>query len=111
MTRCIPASPRSRPSREATWMPAAWAAAILVFVSASACRKEPAAASASPAPVPTAASSRIELGFLDESREPVGGEGGTLARRLTGEPATLDPILQSTGAEAEVLQYVARNLF
>jgi hypothetical protein len=39
------------------------------------------------------------------------GEGGTLVRRLTGEPATLDPILQSTGAEAEVLQYVARNLF
>ncbi|HEX4441146.1 MAG TPA: ABC transporter substrate-binding protein [Thermoanaerobaculia bacterium] len=69
---------------------------------------------AHPAPSTPAAPTRTpvpELGYLNETGEPVGTEGGTLVRRLTGEPATLDPILQSTGAEAEVLQYLARNLF
>jgi peptide/nickel transport system substrate-binding protein len=38
-------------------------------------------------------------------------DGGVLRRRLTGEPTTLNAVLQSSGPEAEVLQYVERNLF
>jgi len=67
-----------------------------------------------PTPSRSAAPTRTpvpKLGYVDETGERVGAEGGTLVRRLAGEPATLDPILQSTGPEAEVLQYVARNLF
>jgi len=87
--------------------------AALVLPLAFGCgRSERAGAPARPAaaskPTPTP---RVALGFLDETREPVGAEGGRLVRRLSGEPATLDPTLQSSGVEAEVLQYVARNLF
>jgi peptide/nickel transport system substrate-binding protein len=89
---------------------------ILVLVLASACRERPGAAapaSASPSP---AASATPEpepprLGFLDESREATPVDGGTLRRRLTGEPTTLNAVLQSSGPEAQVLQYVQRNLF
>ncbi len=37
-------------------------------------------------------------------------EGGVLRRRLVAEPTTLNAVLQSSAAEAEVLQYVQRNL-
>ncbi len=37
-------------------------------------------------------------------------EGGVLRRRLIAEPTTLNAVLQSSTAEAEVLQYVQRNL-
>jgi peptide/nickel transport system substrate-binding protein len=54
-------------------------------------------------PAPTAAAS--------SASEPAGEpEGGVLRRRLTGEPATLNAVLQSSTPEAEVLQYVTRNL-
>jgi peptide/nickel transport system substrate-binding protein len=62
-----------------------------------------------PAPTPTAAAP--ELGFLDESHDGVAIDGGTLHRRLTGEPTTLNAVLQSSAPEAQVLQYVQRNLF
>ena len=116
MTRFVPA--QLRPAAfvaalriRAAPFAAAFAIAFGFGLGSSACRQEPTAASVTPALAPTAVAPHAELGFTDESREPVGGEGGTLVRRLTGEPATLDPILQSTGAEAEVLQYVARSLF
>ncbi|HTR03602.1 MAG TPA: ABC transporter substrate-binding protein [Thermoanaerobaculia bacterium] len=73
-------------------------------------RREPAAPppTAAPAAAPTPAS---RLGFLDESREGMPVDGGVLRRRLTGEPTTLNAVLQSSAPEAEVLQYVQRNLF
>src|SRR5262245_2146621 len=37
--------------------------------------------------------------------------GGELRRRLLGEPTTLNAVLQSSVPEAQVLQYVQRNLF
>jgi peptide/nickel transport system substrate-binding protein len=50
------------------------------------------------------------LGFLDESREGTPVEGGILRRRLVGEPATLNAVLQSGLPEQQVLQYVSRQL-
>ncbi len=38
-------------------------------------------------------------------------DGGVLRRRLLGEPTTLNAVLQSSLPEAQVLQYVQRNLF
>ena len=38
-------------------------------------------------------------------------DGGVLHRRLFGEPTTLNAVLQSSAPEAQVLQYVQRNLF
>lgn len=37
-------------------------------------------------------------------------DGGVLRRRLVAEPTTLNAVLQSSAPEAEVLQYVQRNL-
>jgi len=85
---------------------------ILVFAFASACRERPVPAPAGvtvPAPTPTPEPFRF--GFLDESREGTPIDGGILRRRLTGEPTTLNAVLQSSGPEAQVLQYVQRNLF
>jgi len=67
---------------------------------------------AAPAPRPTR-TPRVKpvLGFLDESREGPAVDGGTLRRRLDGEPTTLNAVLQSSAPEAQVLQYVQRNLF
>jgi peptide/nickel transport system substrate-binding protein len=47
---------------------------------------------------------------LDESREGTPVEGGVVRRRLVGEPATLNAILQSGLPEQQVLQYVSRPL-
>ncbi|HSS45686.1 MAG TPA: ABC transporter substrate-binding protein [Thermoanaerobaculia bacterium] len=49
-------------------------------------------------------------GFIDESRDGTPAEGGALRRRLIGEPATLNAVLQSTFPEQQVLQYLSRNL-
>jgi peptide/nickel transport system substrate-binding protein len=49
-------------------------------------------------------------GFIDESRDGTPVDGGTLRRRLIGEPATLNTVLQSTFPEQQVLQYLSRNL-
>lgn len=61
------------------------------------------------APTPTEAPAPA-LGYLDESREGVPVEGGVLRRRLVGEPATLNAVLQSGLPEQQVLQYVSRQL-
>jgi peptide/nickel transport system substrate-binding protein len=87
----------------------AWAGLALVCLSgACRARETPLAAeparSAAASPSPTRA-----VGFSDESSEPP-VEGGVLRRRLTGEPATLNAVLQSSTPEAEVLQYVQRTL-
>src|SRR4029453_11855535 len=88
------------------------AAAILSLgILAAGCRgrSEVPAAAVSPAPRPTAPAP--PLGFIDESREGTPVDGGVLRRRLTGEPTTLNAVLQSSAPEAQVLQYVQRNLF
>ena len=79
---------------------------------AAACRakEQPAAAVKSlPTPVPTAAPEPV-LGYIDESKKGVPGEGGVLRRRLVGEPGTLNAVLQSALPEQQVLQYLSRNL-
>lgn len=85
--------------------------AMLLVVAA--CRgREEAAATAGPnvpGPTPTAAPEPL-LGFLDESREGVPIAGGVLRRRLVGEPATLNAVLQSGLPEQQVLQYLSRPL-
>lgn len=50
------------------------------------------------------------LGYIDESRRGTPVEGGVLRRRLIGEPATLNAVLQSTLPEQQVLAYLSRNL-
>jgi peptide/nickel transport system substrate-binding protein len=52
-----------------------------------------------------------QLGYIDESGQGTPVDGGVLRRRLTGEPTTLNAVLQSSLPEAQVLQYVQRNLF
>ena len=49
-------------------------------------------------------------GFVDETRGATPVEGGILRRRLVGEPATLNAVLQSSLPEQQVLQYLARQL-
>ena len=71
----------------------------------------PSALPPTPGPARTATSAPAKLGYLDESRSGSPVDGGELHRRLTGEPTTLNAVLQSSGPEAEVLQYVQRNLF
>jgi peptide/nickel transport system substrate-binding protein len=61
------------------------------------------------APTSTAAPAPA-LGFLDESREGTPVDGGVLRRRLVGEPATLNSVLQTGLPEQQVLQYVSRQL-
>jgi len=87
---------------------------VLSVVLASACREHPGPAATAPAPSPAPRIPTPALpafGFLDESHEGTPVDGGTLRRRLTGEPTTLNAVLQSSGPEAQVLQYVQRNLF
>ena len=50
-------------------------------------------------------------GYVDETGDGRPVDGGTLERRLVGEPTTLNAVLQSALPEAQVLQYVQRNLF
>jgi peptide/nickel transport system substrate-binding protein len=85
----------------------------LLLAVAAACRgrEEPAVAAAprAPGPTPTVAPEPL-LGFRDESREGVPIRGGVLRRRLVGEPATLNAVLQSGLPEQQILQYVSRSL-
>ena len=84
--------------------------ASLALALALACRarevpaRHPAVPTAAPPP-PTPV-----LGFIDESRSGTPQDGGTLRRRLIGEPATLNPVLQTGLPEQQVLQYLSRNL-
>src|SRR5437762_7777059 len=90
-------------------------ARLLVLVClVAACRaKEPpgpaAVSRTAPAPKPTAIPEPV-LGYIDESRIGTPADGGTLTRRLVGEPGTLNAVLQSSLPEQQVLQYVSRNL-
>lgn len=95
--------------------PRALAAALLSLLAASACREKatlvPGRAAVSPSAGANARpSTPPPLGFLDESGIAPTGSGGTLARRLTGDPSTLNGVMQSGVPEQEVLQYVSRNL-
>ncbi|MEP6993605.1 MAG: ABC transporter substrate-binding protein [Acidobacteriota bacterium] len=84
----------------------------------SGCRTRERAADSRIAPTPAAApvpapkpspTPRVALGFLDESTEPP-ADGGVLRLRLVGEPTTLNAVMQSSAPEAQVLQYVQRNV-
>src|SRR6266508_4490736 len=75
-----------------------------------ACRGREQTAGVSPAARTPTAAPAPALGFLDESREGPPVEGGVLRRRLVGEPATLNAVLQSGLPEQQVLQYVSRQL-
>jgi peptide/nickel transport system substrate-binding protein len=83
---------------------------LLLLLAFAACRAKPAERpAAAVAPTPAAAPAPA-LGYLDESREGTPVEGGVLRRRLVGEPATLNAVLQSGLPEQQVLQYVSRQL-
>src|SRR5437879_5749687 len=89
--------------------PAACALGLLLAWSGGCRDREPRIAAPapplrSPTPLPV-------LGFLDEAGTGSPRDGGVLQRRLVGEPTTLNAVLQSSAPEAEVLQYVQRNLF
>jgi len=81
---------------------------VAALLAMAACRARPEAA----APAGAAPVASVTPGFaLDESGEGPVHDGGTLRRRLTGEPTTLNAVLQSSLPEALVLAYVQRNLF
>ncbi|MGE5413725.1 MAG: ABC transporter substrate-binding protein, partial [Syntrophomonadaceae bacterium] len=86
-----------------------------ILPAAAACRAHPeppaAALPVTREPARTATPAPPPLGFLDESHAGRPVDGGVLRRRLTGEPTTLNAVLQSSAPEAQVLQYVQRNLF
>jgi ABC-type transport system substrate-binding protein len=90
-------------------------ARLLVLVClAAACRareapKPVAVSRTAPVPTPTAIPEPV-LGYIDESKIGTPADGGTLTRRLVGEPGTLNAVLQSGLPEEQVLQYVSRNL-
>jgi len=85
-------------------------AVVTALVVAAACRARP-----------EAAPPRAELDLIrtptrasaapEEGGEGAPADGGTLTRRLVGEPTTLNAVLQSSLPEAQVLQLVQRNLF
>ena len=78
---------------------------VLVFAAACRARREVAAEHfAGPVPTPAA-------GLVEEGAGGRPAQGGTLQRRLVGEPTTLNAALQSSLPEAQILQYVQRNLF
>jgi peptide/nickel transport system substrate-binding protein len=84
-------------------------AILLGLVGACRAREAAAPPAAEPTPAPTEAPAPA-LGYLDESRDGTPVEGGVLRRRLVGEPATLNAVLQSGLPEQQVLQYVSRQL-
>src|SRR5262245_13836684 len=86
-----------------------WAVAGILLVAAVACPGRAAAAHAPARATPEAVAPALE--FRDGSKDGTPEPGGTLQRRLAGEPTTLNAVLQSSLFEALVLQYVQRNLF
>ena len=87
------------------------AVALGLSLLVAACRAKPEPAAAVPAATSAPRPAPPALGFIDESREGTPVDGGVLRRRLFGEPTTLNAVLQSSAPEAQVLQYVQRNLF
>src|SRR5262245_62992012 len=85
----------------------------VLLLAAVACRarreESPAPAPSLAHPTPQAAEPGLE--FLDGTKDGTPQAGGTLYCRLAGEPTTLNAVLQSGVFEAQVLQYVQRNLF
>src|SRR5438552_13347275 len=84
--------------------------AIFLLVLGACRAREPSAGSASVARAAPPAAPAPVLGFVDETRGATPVEGGILRRRLVGEPATLNAVLQSTLPEQQVLQYLSRPL-
>jgi peptide/nickel transport system substrate-binding protein len=84
-------------------------AILLVLLGACRAREDAVRGIPGVAPTSTAAPAPA-LGFLDESREGTPVDGGVLRRRLVGEPATLNSVLQTGLPEQQVLQYVSRQL-
>ena len=84
--------------------------AALLF-SVLACRRgePPAAASRATTPRPTPLEAPL-LGYIDESGTGTPADSRVLRRRLIGDPATLNAVMQSGLPEQLVLQYVSRNL-
>ena len=74
--------------------------AFALAAAACACRREATRPPSAPA----------AIGFLDESGVGLPKPGGTLFRRLEGEPATLNPLLQTDDYASFVLADVVRNL-
>jgi len=88
-----------------------WSAGLALCLLGAACRAKPEPEAAVRTPSPTARPALPALGFIDESSQGTPVDGGVLRRRLFGEPTTLNAVLQSSAPEAQVLQYVQRNLF
>jgi peptide/nickel transport system substrate-binding protein len=82
---------------------------LLLVVAAVACRAREKPGASAAAPEPTPAQPPL-LGYIDESGEGPPRSGGTLRRRLYGDPTTLNAVLQSGVPDQQVLQYVSRNL-
>ena len=90
---------------------AAFALGSALLAAACRAKPEPAAAVRAPVSTPAPRPAPPTLGFIDESGQGTPVDGGVLRRRLFGEPTTLNAVLQSSAPEAQVLQYVQRNLF
>ncbi|HEV2063963.1 MAG TPA: ABC transporter substrate-binding protein [Thermoanaerobaculia bacterium] len=84
-------------------------AALLLCVLACRRAEPPVAArpAATPRPAPIAAP---VLGYIDENGMGTPVDSPVLRRRLIGDPATLNAVMQSGVPEQQVLQYVSRNL-
>jgi peptide/nickel transport system substrate-binding protein len=84
-----------------------WVGTVSLAAAALACGR----ASDRPArPAHTSAVASPAVAYVDESERGKPADGGTLYRRLEGEPATLNPILQTSDYETYVLADVTRNL-
>ena len=88
-----------------------WAVGLALCFLGAACRAKREPVGAVRTPSPTVRPAPPALGFIDESSQGTAVDGGVLHRRLFGEPTTLNAVLQSSAPEAQVLQYVQRNLF
>lgn len=84
---------------------------LTAVVGVSACRREEPSAAVRPAPSPRPTPIEAPvLGYIDESGMGTPTDSPVLRRRLIGDPATLNAVMQSGVPEQQVLQYVSRNL-
>ncbi|HEY7864100.1 MAG TPA: ABC transporter substrate-binding protein, partial [Thermoanaerobaculia bacterium] len=82
---------------------------LLALALATACRARE-SAPVIVAPTPSALPAAPALGYIDEQAGAQPVHGGTLQRRLVADPSTLNPILQSTGPDQQVIGLLSRNL-